>query len=104
MQSLSAVWKLFFTNYFSKNDTIFICITAGLQDYYAYRQGKFSVKSPEKSNYIIGQLSNKRRQLKYNFKKPETWAIFFNKSDESEKKFEQKKIMFTHKYHLTNIA
>ena len=72
MQSLSAVWKLFFTNYFSRNDTIFICITAGLQDYYAYRQGKFSVKSPEKSNYIIGQLSNKRRQLKYNFKKPET--------------------------------
>lgn len=36
---------------------------------YAYRQGKFSVKSLEKSNYIMGQLSNKRRQLKYNFKK-----------------------------------
>lgn len=52
----------------------------------------------------MGQLSNKRRQLKYNFKKLQNKAIFFNKSDESEKKFEQKKIMFTYKYHLTNIA
>lgn len=64
--------KIIFHKLLFRNDTIFICITAGLQDYYAYRQGKFSVKSPEKSNYIIGQLSNKRRQLKYNFKKPET--------------------------------